>query len=54
MCYENGEKKVIRDNYVIKMKDEKTIDAVYNSKDTYVYAAIKGDWDTERRKEGQS
>ena len=29
MYFENGEKKVIRDNYVIKMKDEKTIDKVY-------------------------
>ena len=29
MYLENGEKKVIRDNYVIKMRDEKTIDTVY-------------------------
>ena len=29
MYLENGENKVIRDNYVIKMKDEKTIDTVY-------------------------
>ncbi len=29
MYFENGEKKVIRDNYVIKMKDEKTIEKVY-------------------------
>lgn len=29
MYNENGEKKVIRDNYVIKMKDEKTIETVY-------------------------
>lgn len=29
MYLENGENKVIRDNFVIKMKDEKTIDTVY-------------------------
>jgi hypothetical protein len=29
MYSENGENKIIRDNYVIKMKDEKTIDIVY-------------------------
>ena len=29
MYMDNGEKKVIRDNYVIKMSDEKTIDKVY-------------------------